>query len=373
MTSSDAAKEKFYEDLYALLATSPKPDKLIVLGDVNTLVGTNHAAWQGMLRPHGLCSCNDNGLLLLRTCAEHRLMLTNTFFRLPTREKATWMHLRSRRWQLLAYVLVRRRDRQDVNQITEKLENLHAPDDNATVETRWFQLRNVIQSTALEALGRAHRQQQEWFDGKDADITNQLAEKNGLHKAYMDLRSDATKAAFLRCHRLLQQRLREMQDAWIIRKAEEIQGYADRNEMKNLFKTIKAIYGPCIKGTVPLLSSDGTTLLTEKSHILKRWAEHFRSVLNCSSAIYDVAIDRLPQMRVMLAIFHSVVRTPASIELSNILESGEASWSVSSLSTFADIPSGPGDLVGWCCFRVFLTVSIGNDTMLILFVDVAVL
>ncbi|VDL91372.1 unnamed protein product [Schistocephalus solidus] len=87
-----------------------------------------------------------------------------------------------------------------------------------------------------------------------------------------------------------------MQDAWMIRKAEEIQGYADRNEMKNFFKAIKAIYGPCIKGSAPLLSSDGTTLLTEKSQILKRWAEHFRNVLNCSSAISDAAIDRLPQV-----------------------------------------------------------------------------
>uniref|UniRef100_A0A183SVW9 Integrator complex subunit 4 n=1 Tax=Schistocephalus solidus TaxID=70667 RepID=A0A183SVW9_SCHSO len=87
-----------------------------------------------------------------------------------------------------------------------------------------------------------------------------------------------------------------IKDAWMIRKAEEIQGYADRNEMKNFFKAIKAIYGPCIKGSAPLLSSDGTTLLTEKSQILKRWAEHFRSVLNCSSAISDAAIDRLPQV-----------------------------------------------------------------------------
>ncbi|VDL99858.1 unnamed protein product [Schistocephalus solidus] len=40
----------------------------------------------------------------------------------------------------------------------------------------------------------------------------------------MDLRTDATKAAFFRCQCLIQQRLREMQDAWMIRKAEEIQG-----------------------------------------------------------------------------------------------------------------------------------------------------
>ncbi|VDL92981.1 unnamed protein product [Schistocephalus solidus] len=113
-TSSDAVKDKFYKDLHALLATVPKVDKFIVLGDFNACVGTDHAAWQGVLGPHGLGSCNDYGLLLLRTCAEHRLLLTNTFFRLPVRKKATWMHPWSRRWQLLDYVLVRRRDRQDL-------------------------------------------------------------------------------------------------------------------------------------------------------------------------------------------------------------------------------------------------------------------
>ncbi|VDL95075.1 unnamed protein product [Schistocephalus solidus] len=201
MTSSNAAKDKFYEDLHALLATVPKKDKLIVLGDFNARVGTDHAAWQGVLGPHGLGSCNDNGLIF---CAR----LQNTV---------------------------------SCNQTTEKLEELHAPDDNATVETRWCQLRNVIQCTALEVLGRTGRQLQDWFDDNDADISNLLMEKNGLKKAYIDHRTDATKAAFFRCRRLVQQWLRKMQDALMIRKAEEIQEYVDSNEMKNFFK---AIYGP---------------------------------------------------------------------------------------------------------------------------------
>nr|VZI48629.1 unnamed protein product [Spirometra erinaceieuropaei] len=95
MTSPDAVRDKFYEDLHALLATVSKADKLIVLGDFNARVGTDHAAWRGVLGPHGLRGSNDNGLLLLRTCAEHRLILTNTFFCLPEREKATWRHPRS--------------------------------------------------------------------------------------------------------------------------------------------------------------------------------------------------------------------------------------------------------------------------------------
>ncbi|VDL89441.1 unnamed protein product [Schistocephalus solidus] len=42
----------------------------------------------------------------------------------------------------------------------------------------------------------------------------------------------------------------------------------------------KTVYGPPIKGVAPLLSADGTTLLTEKTQLLKRWAEYIQSVLN---------------------------------------------------------------------------------------------
>ncbi|BHF84965.1 hypothetical protein SprV_1002812000 [Sparganum proliferum] len=363
LTSPMAARDKFYEDLHALLATVSKADKLIVLGDFNARVGTDHTAWRGVLGPHGLRGSNDNGLLLLRTCAEHRLILTNTFFCLPEREKVTWRHPRSRQWHLLDYVLVRRRDQRDVlvtkaiagadgwtdhrlviskmrirlqprrrpqgkrppgklnvawlslpahhlhfsNELAQRLDNLPiaaaaddvaaaAADENASVENRWCQLRDTVQSTALAVLGRARRQHQDWFDHNDAVISNLLAEKNRLHKAYVDHPTADNKAAFYRSRRQLQQRLREMQDAWTARKAEEIQGYADRNEWKNFFSAIKAVYGPPTKGTAPLLSADGSTLLTEKTQILQRWAEHFRGVLNRPSAISDAAIDRLPRV-----------------------------------------------------------------------------
>ncbi|VDL98277.1 unnamed protein product [Schistocephalus solidus] len=54
ITSSDTAKDTFYEDLHVLLATVSMVDKLIALGDFNTRVGTDHAAWQGVLAPYGL-------------------------------------------------------------------------------------------------------------------------------------------------------------------------------------------------------------------------------------------------------------------------------------------------------------------------------
>nr|VZI38081.1 unnamed protein product [Spirometra erinaceieuropaei] len=77
--------------------------------------------------------------------------------------------------------------------------------ENASVEDRWCQLRNTVQATTLAVLGLAPRQQQDWFDDNEAAIRNLLAEKNRLHKAYVDHPTDDNKAAFSRRRRQLQQ------------------------------------------------------------------------------------------------------------------------------------------------------------------------
>nr|VZI27723.1 unnamed protein product [Spirometra erinaceieuropaei] len=87
--------------------------------DIAALSGTwsteqDHAAWSGVLGRPGLNGSNDNDLLLPRTCAERRFLLTDTQFRRLMQENATWTHPPSRKWHLLACVLGRRRDQRNV-------------------------------------------------------------------------------------------------------------------------------------------------------------------------------------------------------------------------------------------------------------------
>nr|VZI17359.1 unnamed protein product [Spirometra erinaceieuropaei] len=218
------------------------------------------------------------------------------------------------------------------NELAQRLDNLPtaAAVENASVENRWCQLRDTVQSTALAVLGRAPRQHQDWFDENDAANRNLLSEKKRLHKAYVDHPTDAPKAAFYRSRRQLQQRLREMQDAWTARKAEEIQGYADRNECKNFFSVIKAVYGPPTKDTAPLLSADGSSLLTEKTQILQQWAGHFQDVLNRPSVISDAANARLPQVETNMD-FDLPLSLQETIRTVRQISSGKAHGSAQSL------------------------------------------
>ena len=69
-----------------------------------------------------------------------------------------------------------------------------------------------------------------------------------------------------------------MQDSWLSKKADKIQSFADRKGTKKFFDAHKTVYGPQSSGTTPFLSAEGTSLLTDKVAILKRWAEHFGGV-----------------------------------------------------------------------------------------------
>ena len=114
MTNPEEVKDAFYEDLERVIQSTPRTDKLIILGDFNARVGTDNQTWEGIIGKNGMGKANSNGLRLLELCTVHGLLITNTIFQLPKQKKSTWMHPRSKHWHLIDYIIVRQKDRQDV-------------------------------------------------------------------------------------------------------------------------------------------------------------------------------------------------------------------------------------------------------------------
>ena len=178
-----------------------------------------------------------------------------------------------------------------VNDLCSRLDALeHISED---VDESWTVFRDTIHSSAMDVLGPISRKHQDWFDENDKEIQGLLEEKHQKHKAYLrNTSSVSSKTANSNICKTVQTRLRDMQDSWLRKKADEIQSFADRKDMKKFFDALKTVYGPQSSGTTPLLSADGTSLLTDKEAILKRWAEHFDGVLNQPSSINDEAINK---------------------------------------------------------------------------------
>ena len=262
MTNSDEVKFKFYEELHSAIAAVPKADKLIILGDFNARVGSDNVSWDGVIGEYGVGHCNSNGLLLLQTCAELELLITNTVFCHPTRNRMSSMHPRSKHWHLIDYVVVRKRGRQDMRvtksmcgadcwtdhrliviklnirvQPKRRPQGKKAPKrlnitqlkktntkqcfedilevrlDSQTVEADWATLRELVYNTATEILGPLTRKHKDWFDENCDGIKQLLDEKHRLHQAYLSSpKSTSKKDAYNTIRKTVQQKLRQMQD-----------------------------------------------------------------------------------------------------------------------------------------------------------------
>ncbi|MCG8114191.1 MAG: hypothetical protein N0E45_02305, partial [Candidatus Thiodiazotropha endolucinida] len=172
--------------------------------------------------------------------------------------------------------------------------------------------RDTVHPSAMDSLGPVSRIHQYWFDENNKEIKNQK------HRTYLsDTSSVSKRAAYSEIFNTVQTRLRNMQDSWLSNKADEIQSFADRKDMMKFYDALMTVYGPQTSGTTPLLSADGTSLLTDKEAILKRWVEHFDSVLNRPSSINDDAINWLPQVECNLLLdeFPTVTETTKAIKL----------------------------------------------------------
>ena len=370
LDADDVVKEVFYADFDRVLSTIPNTDQIFLLGDFNARVGRDSHLWRGTIGKHGVGKANLNGTLLLSKCAEFNLCVTNTIFRQKNKYKTTWKHPRSKQWHLLDYIIVRTRDIKDImitkaaaltedcwtdhrlvfskisiklkiNRRSQKLERTKY-DTNALKNPRkqllfqqslarhlsneypedlgehWEKIQSAIKDTCTETIGLSVYKHVDWFDGNNKEIMK-LTEQT--RQALTDYLNNNTSEIKKKKHRRLKAKVqtetRSMKNIWWINKSKEMQGYVDKNDMKNFFSATRKVYGPNMHGPAPLRSKDGTQILKSELEILHRWKEHFQELLNRDTVVdvdvlalipqqpIDNTLDRIPSLEeVKSAIFN---------------------------------------------------------------------
>ena len=143
------------------------------------------------------------------------------------------------------------------------------PLDKQDIEAAWTSLHETVYNTAMECLGPPARKHKDWLDENHSDITPMLEQKCAAHLAHIqDTTSTAKKDALRSILSTVQLKLREMQDSWLSATADEIQGFADRKDMKNFYSSLTEVYGPTSAGysvrTAPCLSQKRTRSCKER-------------------------------------------------------------------------------------------------------------
>ena len=113
------------------------------------------------------------------------------------------------------------------------------------LDENWTVFRDTVHSSAMDSLGPVSRKCQDWFDENDEEIQGFLEVKHPKHNAYLsDTSSVSSKTAYSNICKTVQTGLRDMKDSWLSRKADEIQSFADRKDMKKFFDTLDSIWSP---------------------------------------------------------------------------------------------------------------------------------
>ena len=142
----------------------------------------------------------------------------------------------------------------------------------------------MVQPSLLTAaknhLGKPRRKHEDWFDENDDNIHALLEQKHKTHRALLSGPKTRVKVFLNKAARAeVQRALRKMKNQWWTSKAAEIQTYADSHNYRELYGSINAIYGPRQSMVTPVLSADGSHMISDSDKLMQRWAEYFHSLL----------------------------------------------------------------------------------------------
>ncbi|KAL8564742.1 hypothetical protein ACOMHN_003588 [Nucella lapillus] len=141
---------------------------------------------------------------------------------------------------------------------------------------QWAQFSTAMKETAQSTIGPKKRSHQDWFDENDVAIAQLLEDKRKSFTAWQnDTTSTSKRDRFKHLQSHAQAALRDMQDKWWKKKADEVQLYADTKNSKMFFSAIKAVYGPSRPSTSPSCQP--------AAHCLRRRAPSTRDGENISA------------------------------------------------------------------------------------------
>ena len=346
LVSNQESIMAFYQDLRDCVTAIPKADKILILGDFNARVGSDHYTWDPLGR-FGLGKVNDNGLLLLQLCTEFQLAVCNTFYQQKVIHKVTWIHPRSKHGHILDYIITRKRDLQDVCTVrvmrgaecgtdhklvrakikmrirkkirttgvkvpkridVSKLQNKEVREtlsntfDNIIFDGTWEHFKTQVYTVGVDVLGLKKSKHRDWFDENDAAITKILEEKNKLHEKLLSAEGPAknvAEKAFKEAKSRLQHDIRQMKNNWWSEVSAEMQRAYDCKDSKALYSTIRQAFGPQPSTMVPLKSKDGSALIKDAEGIMARWTEHYTDLFDNPSTINEAVINGLPQKDIL--------------------------------------------------------------------------
>ena len=367
LTSSAEAKDKFYDDLSAIIRRIPDKEHLFILGDFNARVGADHNSWPSCLGQFGIGKINENGQRLLEVCCQHGLCVTNTFYSTKFQHKVSWRHPRSKHWHQLDLILVRRstlpsvkltrsyqsadcdtdhslvcskvklqarslhrsqtfgrscidtsktQDQEKVMAFASALEESIDGSSNTSACERWDHFRDTVYNTALSIFGKKTKKSADWFEAFSEEMMPVIEQKRNALAAYKACPSEQNRNLHQAARTKVQQCARRCANNYWLQLSSRIQTAADTGNIKGMYDGIKLALGPTQKKAAPLKSATGV-IIQDRAQQMERWVEHYCELYGRENLVTEEALNAIE----CLPMISELDREPTLEELSLALDS----------------------------------------------------
>ncbi|XP_063590147.1 uncharacterized protein LOC134767028 [Penaeus indicus] len=354
LPSEDIVKDQFYNRLADVLDKFPRNECLVLLGDFNARVGSDHATWPDTIGHYGVGKINENGQRVLELCSQQQLCITNIWFKQKLRRRVTWRHPRSKHWHQLDLAIIRKKDiglvkssrsyhsadgdtdhtlvvthlklpkckrvrrtkiRLQLNIANMKLaenifnfqknftikmsESASNDTENETSSKKWKTLRTSMMEAALESFGKSRPPKEDWMAEFAITLDPLLEAKSEAHRVHNNRPTRASHRALRAAQSELQRTSRACANQFWNTLCDEIQTAADMGNQRKLYQCLRKAIGPTTKRICPLKSKDGT-LIVDPAMQLVRWVEHYSELYGEPRGISAAALEATPNLDVMM-------------------------------------------------------------------------
>ena len=333
--AEDERKDDFYHQLQAVLDRQGARDMTILMGDFNAKIGSDNTGYEDTMGIHGLGQMNENGERFADLCALNQLVIGGSIFPHKRIHKATWRspdhvtenqidHIcisgRFRRsWMdvrvmrgadassdhhlVLTSVRLRLRSHTNVMRTRTKynvglLKNKDTQEEfkiklsnkfqalqelvegENDIEIHWDHTKSLLHDTCEVTLGKVKTQNKQWIS---SDTVHRLEERKAKKTALNSSRTRADKARaqaeYTAVDKEVKRSVKKDKRDYIDGLAREAEAAAGKGNLKDLYLMTKKLAGKFQQTEKPVKDKNGNPLLTTEDQ-MKRWAEHFRELLN---------------------------------------------------------------------------------------------
>jgi len=337
--TNDAEEEKkdaFYQQLQAVLDKNRNKDITVLMGDLNAKVGADNTGHEEVMGKEGLGKMNDNGERFTDLCSLNQLVIGGSIFMHKIIHKATWRspdhvtenqidhmcinqkfrrlwsdvrvmrgadvssdhHLlvMSARMRLKKYsAITNPRKRFNVGLLKNKdiqtsfkisLSNRFQPlqelfkEEDTDIENQWQQVKKGWLDTCEEVLGKKKPEHKEWISFS----TLQKLETRKQKKTVLNTsrtRSGKMKAqeAYTAADKEVKKSIKKDKSDHFEDLARQAEEAAGKGNLRDLYMTTRKLAGKFQQVDKPVKDKEGNPLTTTEEQ-LRRWAEHFKELLN---------------------------------------------------------------------------------------------